>query len=192
MRRADLLFNSVACILVNEGNGGRLDHMLFCFKNLVPHRVCKRLSEFPFGELREQGYECALLDLDNTISPDRATEPNEYSHHVIRLLKDAGFACCLVSNAKSSRSASFASALGISHVDYAGKPSPNGVWKAMAMMNVAAEQTVLFGDQLFTDILAAKRAGVYAVLVEPYEKKEIFYVKFKRFFEYMVRKACRF
>jgi hypothetical protein len=166
--------------------------MLFCFKNLVPQRVCKRLSEFPFAELRDQGYRCALLDLDNTISPDRAEEPNDYSHLVIRLLMDAGFACCLVSNAKSSRSRSFAAALGISHVAFAGKPSPKGVFEAMEMMNVVAEQTVLFGDQLFTDILAARRAGVYAVLVEPYDKKEIFYVKFKRFFEYIVRKMCRF
>ncbi|MDD4094819.1 MAG: YqeG family HAD IIIA-type phosphatase [Oscillospiraceae bacterium] len=166
--------------------------MLFCFKNLVPHRVCERLSDFPFDELRKQGFKCALLDLDNTIAPDRAAEPNEYSHRVIRNLKDAGFDCCLVSNAKSSRSAKFAAALGISHVDYAGKPSPKGVWKAMELMNVVAEQTVLFGDQLFTDILAAKRAGIHAVFVEPYDKKEIFYVRFKRFFEYIVRKTCRF
>ncbi len=166
--------------------------MLFCFKNLVPNRVCEKLTAFPFGELRDCGYELALLDLDNTISPDRATQPIAFSHEVIRLLKESGFSCCLVSNARSSRSASFATVLDISCVDYAGKPSPKGVWKAMEMFGVPAEKTVLFGDQLFTDILAANRAGVYAVLVEPYEKKEIFYVKIKRIFEYIVRKICRF
>jgi hypothetical protein len=176
---------------VNEESGGNKG-MLFCFKNMVPNRVCERLSAFPFDELRERGYELALLDLDNTISPDRATQPVAYSHEVIRLLKESGFVCCLVSNAKSSRSASFATALGISYVDYAGKPSPKGIWRAMKLLDIPAEKTVMFGDQLFTDILAANRAGVFSVFVEPYEKKEIFYVRIKRVFEHIVRKICRF
>ncbi len=162
------------------------------FQNLVPHRVCKRLSDFPFTELRDAGYRYALLDLDNTIAPDRAREPNDYSYRVISLLKDAGFDCCLVSNAKSTRSESFARTLGISFVDYAAKPSPKGIIRAIERMNAVPEQTVLFGDQLFTDILAAKRAGIFSVFVEPYDKKEIFYVKLKRIFEYIVRKICRF
>ena len=166
--------------------------MLFCSKNLVPDRVCGKLSDFPFNDLRASGYELALLDLDNTISPDRATRPLPYSHDVIRQLKSSGFTCCLVSNAKSSRSASFAAELAIFFVDYAGKPSPKGILKAIEMIGIPASKTVMFGDQIFTDILAANRAGVHSVLVEPYDKKEIFYVRIKRVFEHIVRKSCRF
>jgi len=115
-----------------------------------------------------------------------------YSHDVIRQLKSSGFTCCLVSNAKSSRSASFAAELAIFFVDYAGKPSPKGILKAIEMIGIPASKTVMFGDQIFTDILAANRAGVHSVLVEPYDKKEIFYVRIKRVFEHIVRKSCRF
>ncbi|NLO62679.1 MAG: HAD hydrolase-like protein [Clostridiaceae bacterium] len=166
--------------------------MLFCFRNLKPDQVTGLISEFPLGDLRNLGYRFALLDLDNTIAPDRADHPTDYSREVIGLLSDAGFLSCLVSNAKSSRSSEFAQALGIPYVNYAGKPSPRGVIKAMKMLGASAENTVLFGDQIFTDILAANRAGIYSVLVKPYSKREIFYVRLKRFFEYIVRKICRF
>ena len=54
------------------------------------------------------------------------------------------------------------------------------------------EEAVLFVDQIFTDIAAAKRAGIFAVLVEPYTSKEVFYVKIKRPFEKLIRKIYRF
>ncbi len=50
----------------------------------------------------------------------------------------------------------------------------------------------MFGDQIFTDILAAKRAGIMAVLVEPYDKKEIFYVRLKRIPEWIIRNIYGF
>lgn len=165
---------------------------MFCFKRLVPNGVCDRLSDFPFGELKDQGFDYAFLDLDNTIASDRSKEPSEYSFRVINALKEAGFICCLVSNARSARSAGFAKALDIAYVDYAGKPSPKGIFRAIELVGASVEKTAFFGDQIFTDILAANRAGVYSVLVEPYDRREVFYVRLKRLLEYIVRKACRF
>jgi hypothetical protein len=157
-------------------------------KICIPDQVCDKLSDFPFDELYNRGYRYALLDIDNTIAPDRSKEPVEYSREVVRILHNAGFVCCIVSNAKSSRSYNFSKALGIECVPSAGKPSPKGVINALKKLNASKENTVLFGDQMFTDIAAANRAGVYSVLVMPYNKKEIFYVKIKRPFERMIRK----
>ncbi|NLW89314.1 MAG: YqeG family HAD IIIA-type phosphatase [Clostridiaceae bacterium] len=165
---------------------------LILSKNLIPDRVVQKVSEFPFQEWKEKGYAFAFLDLDNTISKDRATEPDEYSFEVIRLIRTAGFQPCLVSNAKSSRSAAFATSLGIPFIDYAGKPSPKGVFRAIQIMNANKERCIMFGDQIFTDILAAKRAGIMAVLVEPYDKKEIFYVRLKRIPEWIIRNIYGF
>lgn len=162
--------------------------MFFNFKNNIPDQVCEKLSDFPFSELYDRGFRFALLDIDNTIAPDRSKEPVEYSRLIVKLLQNAGFVCCIVSNAKSSRSLAFSKSLGIECVPSAGKPSPKGVLNALIKLNADKGQTVLFGDQMFTDIAAAKRAGVYSVLVEPYNKNEIFYVKMKRPFERMIRK----
>lgn len=162
--------------------------MLFKRSNLIPNEICKKLSDFDFAGLYNRGYRYALLDIDNTIAPDRSKEPVEYSKRVVELLRNAGFICCIVSNAKSSRSLHFSQALGIECVPSARKPSPKGVLNALSLLNADRSQAVLFGDQMFTDIAAANRAGVYSVLVEPFDKKEIFYVKMKRPLEQMIRK----
>ena len=44
----------------------------------------------------------------------------------------------------------------------------------------------MIGDQLFTDILGANRVGLYSVLVEKIDKKEIIQIKLKRPFEKIV------
>lgn len=159
---------------------------------LTPDRVCKKMSEFSFDKLHSEGYKFALLDLDNTIAPDHSSHPDNYSEKVIRLLTRAGFECCIVSNAKSGRSSEFAKSLGVKCVTYAKKPSPSGIIRAMEMMQSNTTNTVMFGDQIFTDIIAAKRAGVLAILVEPYQKREMFYIKIKRPFEKLVRLLFRF
>ena len=111
---------------------------------------------------------------------------------MIRKLKEAGFSLCLVSNAKSERSKRIADMLDIPCVSYANKPGTSGVLKAMELIGAGKENTVMIGDQLFTDIAAGNRAGLYTIFVERYGKKEVFYVVLKRFPEWIIRKVCRF
>lgn len=157
-----------------------------------PDRVFSKMSDVPFAELHSMGFKFALLDLDNTLAADHVHEPSEYSRDIISQLEAAGFTCCIVSNAKSTRSADFAAMIPISCISYAHKPSPSGIFRALDMLGAKREEAVIFGDQIFTDIAAAKRAGIYAVLVEPYSKKEVFYVRIKRPFERLIRIICRF
>ena len=162
-------------------------------KNIFkPDRVFPKMSDVPFAELRSKGLKFALLDLDNTLAADHVHEPSEYSRDIISRLEAAGFTCCIVSNAKSTRSADFAAMIPISCISYAHKPSPSGIFRALDLLGAKKEEAVFFGDQIFTDIAAARRAGIYAVLVEPYSKKEVFYVRIKRPFEKLIRIICRF
>jgi HAD superfamily phosphatase (TIGR01668 family) len=166
--------------------------MTFIKRSLVPDATYNSMAAVPLQSLREMGFRAALLDLDNTIAEDRVTEPSSYTHQIIKDLTDAGFVCCIVSNAKSTRSSDFASALGVACVSYANKPSPKGVFRALQLLQVDAKDAVFFGDQIFTDIMAAKRAGVYAVLIEPVSKNEMIYIRVKRPFERIVRWIYRF
>lgn len=43
------------------------------------------------------------------------------------------------------------------------KPDPRIIWHALERVNASADQAVMFGDSLTTDIEAARRAGVRAV-----------------------------
>ncbi|MCI1275186.1 MAG: HAD family hydrolase [Saccharofermentans sp.] len=162
------------------------------FEAMRPDRVYGSLKQIPWKELRDSGINVALLDFDNTLGIDRATEPDEYSYECIRMIEDAGIRCCLVSNAKSERSSGLAKALGIPCVTYARKPKPVGVYRAMELMRTSPEKALMVGDQVFTDVMAGRLAGCPTYMVEKYKKHEIWYVAIKRPFEKIVRLAGKF
>lgn len=161
-------------------------------KYFKPDRVYPKMSDVPFRELREKGLSVALLDLDNTLAEDHVHVPTDYTRKIIRELEEAGFTCCIVSNAKSTRSSDFAAMIPVACISYANKPSPSGIYRALELLHAKKEEAVLFGDQVFTDIAAAKRAEIYSVLVEPFVKKEVFYVRLKRPLEKIVRHLAHF
>lgn len=161
--------------------------MASIFKNMVPDACYKKFSDIPFEDLFEQGFRTVLLDYDNTLGPDRTTEPTEYSFEIIKKLKELGFKLCLVSNAKSQRSKGIAEALDIPCVTCANKPGIKGIISAIELTSSDKKECIMVGDQVFTDVIAGKRAGVYTVFVEKFAKKEIWYVKIKRPFEKLVR-----
>lgn len=161
-------------------------------KIFKPDLVFPKMSDVPFSKLKSMGLKFALLDLDNTLAEDHVHEPTEYTRDIISRLQNTGFTCCIVSNAKSTRSADFAALIPTACISYANKPSPSGIFRALELLGAKREEAVFFGDQIFTDIAAAKRAGIFAVLVEPYTSKEVFYVKIKRPFEKLIRKIYHF
>ena len=74
-------------------------------------------------------------------------------------------------------------------VDYvydAHKPSTKNYKKAMKIMNTNQENTVFVGDQLFTDVWGAKRAGITSILVKPIHPKEEIQIVIKRRLERIV------
>lgn len=162
------------------------------FKAMVPDAVYKDMKSIPFDELYKSGKTTLLLDFDNTLGPDRSFAPNDYSFDCIKMVQDYGFKCILVSNAKSSRSSGIAEKLNIPCVTYAKKPKPDGVIAAMEKMNVTKDESVMIGDQIFTDVMAGKFAGVYTIMVEKYKKKEKWYILIKRPFEAIVRFFAKF
>lgn len=60
---------------------------------------------------------------------------------------------------------SIAVSAGVSPV-FLGKPSPEILHTAMQRLGITADRAIMLGDQLDTDILAAKRAGVKSVFIE--------------------------
>ena len=162
------------------------------FRAMKPEKVYKTLADMPWDILAQEGIRTALLDFDNTLGPDHATEPEEYSYQCIKQIQDQGIRCCLVSNAKSGRSAKIAEMLAIPCVTFAKKPGTSGILKAISLMNTAKDETVMVGDQIFTDVIAGNNAGVRTFMVEKLYKNEAWYVMLKRPLELIVRSAAHF
>ena len=162
------------------------------FRAMKPDAVYQSVLDVPFEGLKEMGKTCLLLDFDNTLGIDRTERPGEYAFECIKKVRENGFTCCLVSNAKSSRSSNIAKELDIPCVTYAHKPRPDGVNRALKLMDTKADKAVLIGDQIFTDVMAGRFAGVYTIMVEKYDKKEVWYIVLKRGLEKIVRAIGKF
>ncbi|MCI7692360.1 MAG: HAD hydrolase-like protein, partial [Oscillospiraceae bacterium] len=63
-----------------------------------------------------------------------------------------------------------------------------GITRAMKAMNAKKSETLVVGDQIFTDIMAGNLKGVRTVLVEPFHLENTWTFKLKRRLESLVFK----
>ena len=138
--------------------------------SLIPDGVYPSIYAIEPQVLAQQGITLLLADLDNTLAKYGQKEPDERVRAWKSGLEKAGITLFLLSNSrKPGRAAGFAQSLGIPYLGRAGKPGSAGFRRAMDQMGAKPATTAMVGDQIFTDILGARRSGVLALLVEPVE-----------------------
>ncbi len=136
--------------------------------SLVPHRVMDRYADLTVEYLQSRGIALLLSDLDFTLAPKSVRQPDEALRQWIAELHAAGIEFMIVSNNRSgSRVTEFCADLGVPYQGHAGKPSTRGLEAAMKRAGTDRTHTAMLGDKLLTDMLAANRAGVLALMVEP-------------------------
>ncbi|MCL2842411.1 MAG: YqeG family HAD IIIA-type phosphatase [Oscillospiraceae bacterium] len=129
--------------------------------------------------LTDKGVTLLMLDLDNTLSPYSEDLPPSRLLAWMEALQGAGVTLYIISNNRSrERIRRYAEACGISHVARAKKPSPKALHAAMKELGRQPEQTALMGDQIFTDGLAANRAGAVSIVIKPLEMKGWFGLRY--------------
>ena len=145
----------------------------------------------------EKGISRVVFDLDNTVAPYSMLKPDGKIKAYFKSLCEAGITASLVSNNKEERVNLFNGELGLFCVADAKKPSPEGVLRCIDEgkrkkekgkrkengEQEMLERSVLVGDQIFTDCLAARRAGIPCFLVEPVQPRESLFFKLKRLLE---------
>ncbi len=134
--------------------------------------------------LRDCGIRCVLVDRDNTLVPRDAKSAPPEVHAWLKSVRDAGISIYMVSNNFHTKEVEASAAeLGCAVVHHAMKPAPVAIWLAMSEGGVPPEQTVLVGDQLFTDMIAGNLAGVHTILVRPQSRKDLWYTQLFRLVE---------
>ena len=150
-----------------------------------PDEYLDSTYEIPFEQLYRKGYRGVLFDIDNTLVPHDAPA-DQRAVELFDRLRKTGFEACLISNNKEPRVKSFSEAVGCHYVYKAGKPLPEGYRKGMDRMGTDELNTLFVGDQIFTDVLGAKLAGIYSILVKPVHPKEEIQIVLKRYLEKIV------
>lgn len=137
----------------------------------------------------KEGIKYLLIDIDNTLVADNAPDADEKSIAFLKGLLDKDIQFYLVSNNNEQRVKSFNRELNYPAIFRAGKPFKRKIKAVMKAMGAKKEETALIGDQIFTDLLAAKNAGIKMILVNPINVKiENTFFKVKRFLEKLVYK----
>ena len=136
--------------------------------SLIPDGVYPSIYAIAPQALARRGITLVLADLDNTLAKYGQKEPDDQVRSWKEGLERAGITLFLLSNSrKPGRPHSFAQKLDIPCIGHAGKPKREGFFRAMERMGVTPDQTVMVGDQIFTDVLGANRSGVTPLLVKP-------------------------
>lgn len=137
----------------------------------VPRYVFRKITDIAPAFLERLGVSFLMLDLDNTIA---AYGKSSLSPGVIMWTKEmrrCGIDLFIVSNCRRlGRVEKFAEALNLGFIRDASKPSTKGLFRAMSVSEHSAEESALAGDQIYTDVLAANRAGVVSIAVRPVSK----------------------
>ena len=139
---------------------------------LVPRYSFKAYSDITPGFLNAIGVRFLMIDLDNTIARYSEQHPAESVIKWVADMNKNGIDLFIVSNSKRAhRVDEFSEVLGIGFTKSASKPSPKGLLFALENTSNSSGESALLGDQVFTDVLAANRAGVTSIIVRPLSLK---------------------
>ena len=155
------------------------------FESFFPDEYVSSTYVIPFEKLYEDGYRGVIFDIDNTLVPHGAPA-DERARKLFRRLENIGFESCLISNNQEKRVKMFNQDIGTKYICNAHKPSVKNYIRAMEMMGTDRTNTIFVGDQLFTDVWGAKRAGIRNILVKPIHPKEEIQIVLKRRLESIV------
>ena len=138
-----------------------------------------------YKELYDKGYRGIIFDVDNTLV-EHGAPVTDRAIKLFKQLQDMGYETCIISNNSEARVKPLAQKVNSKYVSKAKKPSPVNYYKAMEIMNTDKSNTFFVGDQLFTDVWGANRAGIMSMLVKPIDKHEEIQIILKRYLERIV------
>ncbi len=137
------------------------------------------------------GKKVILFDLDNTLDPVDILEPSSDTVSFIEALLEEGLKVYVASNNTGKRVARYAGKLGVEATSGLLKPFPFKLRKWLKKKGYKKEEVILVGDQIFTDVLAAKGAGIEVILTEPLSTRDSVFTFLNRKMEVPIRKKIK-
>ena len=151
--------------------------------NLIPDFRFNKFNDLTLNFFISNGFKGIVLDIDNTLEPYEHDKPGQHVIEWLKMLSDNGIKAAFVSNNNKKRLDLFNSELNLPAFYYSKKPFKKNILRAMKMIGTDVSNTVLMGDQVFTDVWGAHNAGIKAVLVPPINDKRDAFTRFKRWLE---------
>lgn len=156
-----------------------------------PTYIFNGIEDIKIEFLKRENIKYLLMDLDNTIIDTKMNISKKKRKWLDEVLK-SGIKICILSNSSNqAKVSSVAKMLDIPYLLNACKPAKRGFEIGIKLLDAEKENTVLIGDQVFTDVLGANRFKIRSILVSPFDNKEPVWVKLKRPVEKLILKTVK-
>jgi hypothetical protein len=157
-------------------------------RHFAPIQAVHTIEEISAADLVGAGKKLVLVDVDNTLVGWHSHEIPESTHEWLQSLKEAQLAICILSNTrKPARLDRLAKEMDIPYLRGRFKPSRRMYRTALEKFGFSPEQTVMIGDQLFTDIWGANRTGIDSIWVRQMTPKDFVGTKVSRLGERIIQ-----
>jgi len=154
-----------------------------------PHLRVASVQEVTPSLLAELGLEAVLVDVDDTLLAARESDVDPSVYAWFATLRGAGVKVAILSNGTPARVAAIAAQAGVPALSMAGKPFRRAFRRGLRLLGgVEPSRTAMVGDQLFTDVLGARSAGLKTVLVQPLSPGKLPHTRLARRLERLVLK----
>ena len=148
-----------------------------------PDYVFDSIADISPAFFEKEGIEALILDLDNTLTTHNNPVPDAVRLKWFEDMKSRGLKMIIVSNNHPERVKPFAEFLGLDFVPDGKKPLPRGYNEACRRLGISKKKIAAVGDQIFTDVMGCKAAGIRSVFVFPIEYETGFWFRVKRALE---------
>lgn len=118
-------------------------------------------------QLKQQGIEGIIFDVDNTLVPLQQSAPDPEVAAWLEPVREQFQVWLVSNNLDTGRIRAIAQQVGIPYISRAAKPSRRALRQAIREMKLPPAQVAIVGDRLLTDVLAGNRLGLLTVLVDP-------------------------
>ena len=121
---------------------------------------------------KEKKIKGIIVDLDNTLVGWGKKEVSQRMIDWVKEAKKIGLKICIVSNTNSKRAEEFAKIFNIPYHSKYFKPFSIAFNNGLKILDTKKSETVVIGDQIFTDIWGGNRLRLLTILVTPIVKKD--------------------
>jgi len=156
-------------------------------KKLLPFAHAKSIYDVDVYFYSQIGIRVIFTDLDNTLDRYDTKLPSQRTIDYFNKIKQLGIQVYIISNNHELRVHDYAEMLGVNYMTLAGKPFSSKINRFIKEHNLCKDEIIFIGDQLLTDCVAAKGAGLKCMITEPLYKKDQWTTVINRRFDKLIR-----
>ncbi len=147
-----------------------------------PDYYFEHYSDISAEWLKKNNIKVILSDIDSTLAPhDKLGD--KHLVEWLKGIKENRIDVICISNNSEKRASDFSRAHDIRAIGQCSKPNTRKIEEFIRREGINKENTLILGDQLFTDVWVGKRLKIKTILVKPLGEHQPLGIKLKRIIE---------